>query len=154
MPFDNSIWEQTTEKVVTSSRIFNSPIEKMFRAWTDPKHLQVWWGPKGFTNTFHEYDLRTGGEWHFIMHGPEGGNYQNDCIFLKIEKPNLIIWDHISPPVFQIEVSFEEKGTDQTMVIFKMVFRTEEECNKIRTLVTEKNEENFDKLEIELQKMD
>ncbi len=55
---------------ITSSRIVNAPRELVFMAWTDPQHLQNWWGPKGFTNTFHEFDLAPGGRWKYTMHGP------------------------------------------------------------------------------------
>jgi uncharacterized protein YndB with AHSA1/START domain len=58
----------------------------------DPNHLKNWWGPKGFTNTFNEFDLRPGGKWSFVMHGPDKGNYVNECEFVKIEKPKLIAW--------------------------------------------------------------
>ena len=46
---------------IISSRVVNAPVEKVFQAWTDPSHLAKWWGPAGFTNTFHQFDLRPGG---------------------------------------------------------------------------------------------
>ena len=55
---------------VTATRIFDAPRALVWRAFTDPDHLKHWWGPNGFTCTFHEFDLRPGGAWHFIMHGP------------------------------------------------------------------------------------
>lgn len=45
---------------IRDSRIVHAPIETVFAAWTEPEHLKVWWGPAGFTNTFHEFDLRPG----------------------------------------------------------------------------------------------
>ena len=57
---------------IVSIRVFDFPRELVFNAWTDPEHLVHWWGPKGFTNTFHEFDLRPGGIWRFVMHGPDG----------------------------------------------------------------------------------
>src|SRR5437870_2096062 len=91
---------------IVNSRVINASIEKLFQAWTDPAILQRWWGPAGFTNTFHEFDLRPGGKWRFIMHGPDKGNYFNECVFVRIEKPTLIIWDHISNPKFLVVVAF------------------------------------------------
>src|SRR5215203_1436320 len=138
---------------IISSRVVNAPIEIVFQAWTDPHHLANWWGPTGFTNTFKEFDLRPGGRWRFIMHGPEKGNYANECVFIKIEKPHLIAWYRVSKPIFQVAASFEELAIDRTNVIFKMLFETAEECNKLIKFVPEKNEENFDKLEAELLSM-
>lgn len=138
---------------IVTSRIVNVSINLAFLAWTDPNHLKNWWGPVGFTNTFNEFDLRPGGKWSFIMHGPEKGNYHNECEFIKIDNPNLIAWKRISKPLFQVLVTFEEISIGQTKIIFKMIFETVEECNKLKPYVVDKNEENFDKLEVELTKM-
>lgn len=138
---------------IVCSRIFDAKREKLYRAWSEPNHLKNWWGPKGFTNTFNEFDFRVGGKWNFIMHGPDKGNYANECEFIKIEEPSLIAWKRYSKPLFQVVATFEEISVAKTKLVFKMLFETEEECNKIKPFVIDKNEENFDRLEIELTKM-
>ena len=138
---------------IVSSRIVNFSQELVFRAWTEPNHLKNWWGPKGFTNTFEEFDLRPGGRWKFVMHAPDKGNFQNECEFVKIEKPTEIAWVRISKPLFNIVATFEKTAEDQTKIIFRMVFDTSEECAKLKPYVVDKNEENFDRLEDELGKM-
>ncbi len=138
---------------ITSSRIFPVDNVLLFRAWSEPNHLKNWWGPAGFTNTFHEFDFRIGGRWKFVMHGPDKGNYQNECEFTKIVAPSLIEWKRITQPLFNVVAQFEIVEQHQTKLIFKMVFDTPEECAKIKKFVVDKNEENFDKLEIELEKM-
>ena len=143
----------TPDCEIVSSRIVNASRDIVYAAWTDPNHLKNWWGPAGFTNTFNEFDLRPGGKWSFIMHGPGKGNYPNECEFIKIEKPALIIWKRFSKPVFQVVVSFEEISTDKTKIIFKQIFNSANECNKVRAFAIDKNEENFDRLELELKKM-
>ena len=143
----------TPDCEIVSSRLFNVSREQIFRAWSDPNHLQNWWGPAGFTNTFHEFDFRVGGKWVFVMHGPEKGNYNNECEFIKIEEPSLIAWKRYSKPLFQVVATFEEVTADQTQLVFKMLFATADECQKLKPFVVDKNEENFDKLEVELSKM-
>ncbi|MNR03844.1 hypothetical protein D3C85_1197610 [compost metagenome] len=143
----------TPDCEIVSSRIVNFSQELVFKAWTDPNHLKNWWGPKGFTNTFEEFDLRPGGRWKFVMHAPEQGNFQNECEFVKIEKPTEIAWIRISKPLFNIVATFEKVSDDETKVVFRMVFETAEECAKLRPYVVDKNEENFDRLEDELSKM-
>ncbi|MBV9988551.1 MAG: SRPBCC family protein [Chitinophagaceae bacterium] len=138
---------------IVTIRDLNAPRALVFKAWTDPKHLQNWWGPKGFTNTFNSFDLRPGGKWSFVMHGPEKGNYVNECTFTVIREPELLVWDRQSQPIFQVETVFEELAEARTRVIFKMKFNSVGECNKIRPYAPEKNEENMDKLEAELLKM-
>ncbi|CAD0004321.1 SRPBCC family protein [Flavobacterium chungangense] len=141
------------ENEIVSTRIINFPKELVYAAWTEPEHLKNWWGPKGFTNTFNEFDLRPGGKWSFIMHGPDKGNYANECEFLRVEKPDFLSWRRFSKPLFQVAVSFEKVSDNQTKIVFKMIFDTPEECNKLKPYVIDKNEENFDKLETELSKM-
>jgi uncharacterized protein YndB with AHSA1/START domain len=147
------IFPTTPDCEIVSTRTINFPIALVFAAWAEPNHLKNWWGPKGFTNTFEEFDFREGGRWKFVMHGPDKGNYQNEVEFVKIEKPNLIAWKRYSKPLFKIAASFEEAAKDKTKIVFRMVFDTAEESNKLRPFVVDKNEENFDRLEVELSKM-
>ena len=149
----SQILTTTPDSEIVSSRIVNASRELVYAAWTDPNHLKNWWGPAGFTNTFHEFDLRPGGRWIYTMHGPEKGNYQNDVEFLAIDRPSFIAWKRHSKPLFQVVATFEEVTSDKTKVIFKMLFETAEECAKLKPYVVDKNEENFDRLEVELTKM-
>ena len=149
----SKLLEVSADCVIVSTRILNFSRELVFKAWTDPDHLKIWWGPEGFTNTFHEFDLRPGGRWRFTMHGPEKGNYENEVEFLQIEEPSLIAWKRLSQPLFNVVTTFEDLVGDKTRLIFRMIFNTPEECNKLKGFAPEKNEENFDRLEVELAKM-
>lgn len=120
--------------------------EAVFRAWSDPALLKQWWGPNGFTNTFYEFDFRVGGRWRFIMHGPEKGNYPNDVEFVEINPPEAITWKRHSKPLFHVAVHFQELSANETHVVFRQIFDTVEACEKLRPYVTDKNEENFDRL--------
>lgn len=142
-----------TANEISHSRIFNHPLPLLYKAWSDPQHFKNWWGPNGFTNTFHEFDFREGGHWKFTMHGPEKGNYENECEFLDIVPMQRINWKRHSQPYFQIVATFEETGQGKSRLVFKMVFDTPEACAKLRPYVVDKNEENLDRLEAELQKM-
>lgn len=143
----------TPDCVIVSTRVFNVSKEKLFRAWAEPEHLKNWWGPLGFTNTFNEFDFRVGGKWSFIMHGPDKGNYANECEFIQIEPTSIIAWKRHSKPLFQVVAQFESVSKNSTKLVFKMLFDSSEECSKLKVFVVDKNEENFDKLEIELNKM-
>lgn len=135
---------------IVSSRVFNHPRDLVYRTWTDPTLLAKWWGPAGFTNTFHEFDPQPGGRWKFTMHGPDKGNYENECVFLEVVAPSLIVWDRISKPLFRVVATFGETTDGCTALTFRMQFATKEECDKIKKFAVDKNEENFDKLEMVL----
>lgn len=139
---------------IVSTRNFTYSRKLVYNAWTDPNRLKNWWGPKGFTNTFHEFDLRPGGKWSFIMHGPDGVNYPNESVFVEITEPELIILNHVNNPKFQIVATFEELADNNTKLTFRMIFDTPELCQQVKIYAVEKNEENFDRLETELRKND
>lgn len=139
-------------KEIISGRTFNVPVKALFNAWTDPGKLARWWGPKGFTNTFHEFNLEPGGDWKFIMHGPDGKNYDNHSTFIEITEPELIVFDHVCKPEFRVVASFEDKG-EQSALHWRMIFETEELCNKVKVYAVGANEENLDRLEAVLKEL-
>jgi uncharacterized protein YndB with AHSA1/START domain len=75
-------------------REFDAPRDLVFSAWTDPKHLAHWWGPNGFSHTTLSFDLRPGGVWRFVMHGPDGRDYQNHITFEELVPPERIVYRH------------------------------------------------------------
>jgi uncharacterized protein YndB with AHSA1/START domain len=132
---------------IYSSRELNAPVNLVYQAFADPLHLEKWWGPEGFTNTIHEFDLRPNGKWLLTMHGPEKGNYENTSVFETVEPNKLIAWRRLSKPLFNMEVKFEKLSFTKSRISFRMIFNTVEECNKMKTYVVPNNEENFDRLE-------
>lgn len=149
-----SIWQIPGSDTIITTRDVNAPQAIVFKAWTDPAHLQNWWGPAGFTTIIDQYDLRPGGKWLFAIQAPDKTNYPNKCTFVQIDPPAQVVWNHEGAPhEFQVEALFEPIAPHKTSVIFKMKFSYPEECSKLRGIITEKNEENMDKLEAELARM-
>ena len=138
---------------IFSSRVLNYPVEIVYEAFANPEHLKNWWGPEGFTNTIHEFDLKPGGKWILTMHGPEKGNYENSSVFKTVEPLKLIAWKRVSQPFFDMEIGFKKIDDTKTEISFQMIFDTAEECEKIRKFAEPKNEENFDRLEKEISRM-
>jgi uncharacterized protein YndB with AHSA1/START domain len=120
----------TAAREIVASRVFDAPRELVWKAWSDPKHIVQWWGPKGFTTTMQEMDFRPGGTWRFIMHGPEGPEYQNQFIYREIVKPERITYSHVSGPLFEATVTFTAQG-DKTRVEVRMVFESAELREKV-----------------------
>ena len=138
---------------IFSTRLLHAPVAIVYQAFANPNHLQHWWGPEGFTNTIHEFDLRPGGKWILTMHGPDKGHYENASVFEEVIPNERVSWQRHSQPLFAMAIEFEKKEPSQTLISFPMLFETEEECNKIRRFAEPKNEENFDRLEREIAKM-
>lgn len=116
---------------IIGTRVFEAPRDLVFAAFTDPKHLAQWWGPNGFTTTTSSFDFRPGGEWHHVMHGPDGRDYQNRIIFDEIVRPERIAYHHpggsdVEPVQFRQRLSFEALGNSRTRLIWHGTFATAE----------------------------
>lgn len=66
----NNMETQVGECEIVITRIFDAPREIVIDAWTKEEHLSKWWGPQGFTMTTQQFDMKPGGTWKFIIHGP------------------------------------------------------------------------------------
>jgi len=81
----------TKEPNLVITRIFQAPRELVFRAWTDPRHVAQWWGPKNFTAPSIKIDFRKGGKFLYCMRAPDGQEYWNGGEFLEVEAPKRIV---------------------------------------------------------------
>ncbi len=120
---------------IIGMREFDAPRDLVFAAWTDPKHLTQWWGPNGFTTTTHSFDFRPGGRWRFVMHGPDGRDYQNLVTFDEISRPERIVYRHgrtvdVEPVQFKTTVVFEDLGL-RTRIIWRGDFPSADERNRV-----------------------
>lgn len=140
------------DREIVSTRLIQATPEQVFAAFADPDRLKNWWGPDGFTNTFEQFDFKPNGTWRFTMHGPDGTDYQNTSTFDAIIKPHRIVFTHQKPMHrFQMTITMEPAGP-ATRFSFRMLFDSKEECDKVKTFVPTANEQNFDRLEVELKR--
>jgi uncharacterized protein YndB with AHSA1/START domain len=126
---------QTSEKLVIS-RVFDAPVEKVWKAWTDPASCRQWWGPKDFTCPVAEMDVRVGGKYFNCMKAPDGKEYWGTGVYKEIVPLKRIVYsDSFSdeqgnvvpasyygmagdwPEVMEVTVSFEEQEGKSKMVL-------------------------------------
>ena len=117
-------------------RVFDAPRELVFSAFTDPKHLAQWWGPDGFSTTTSAFDFRPGGVWRFVMHGPDGRDYQNRVTFDEIVPPERLVYHHggggdVEPVEFTQRLTFEDIGNGKTRLTWHGTFPTAEERARV-----------------------
>ena len=119
--------EDTSGREIVITRLFDAPREMVWAAWTDPKQVVQWWGPRGFTTTIQEMDVRPGGVWRLVMRGPDGAEYPNKSVFTEVVKPERIVFSHgggrKGDPGAQFESTwtFEAQG-NQTKLTLRMLF--------------------------------
>lgn len=82
--------------VLSSSREVPAPPLAVFAAIKDPERLARWWGPDGFTNTFHTFEFRDGGSWLFTMYDQDGTDYPNEAQFVEVIPDAKIKIRHIN----------------------------------------------------------
>jgi len=127
----------TADREIVISRLINAPRELVWEAWTDPKHLEKWWGPTGFSTTTKEFDFRVGGVWFHTMHGPDGTDYPNEMYYEVIKPPERIEYAHgggddvgVNDAQFHATITFEEED-GKTRVTMKSVFQTAKQRNHV-----------------------
>lgn len=125
----------TKDRELVFKRIFDAPREVVFAMWTDPKHVAQWWGPKGFSTTIQEMDVRAGGVWRLVMRGPDGTDYKNKIVFLEVEKPEHLVYKHgpekgTEPVTFETMVTFAERG-GKTELTMRMLFPSAEILDQV-----------------------
>ena len=123
-----------TERMVVT-RVFDAPRELVWKAWTDPKYVMQWWGPKGFTAPVCKIDFRVGGKFLFCMRTPDGqegwngGEYHEIVPYEKIVSSMYFAdskGNRIEPEGAEHEaiegvhdvVLFEDIGNGQTKLTF------------------------------------
>lgn len=131
---------------IHSTRLVPHARTKVFNAHADPAVLTQWWGPNGFTSTFHEFDFRDGGRWHFTFHGPDGKAYDNQWVFRGIVPNERIDFDHVCPPLFRLVISLHDEA-GKTRVNWHATFESAQVLAGIKHIIVPANEQNFDRLE-------
>ncbi len=133
---EHSLSENTVARELSITRMFDAPRDLVFEAWTNSKHVAQWWGPRGFTTTIQEMDVRPGGVWKLVMHGPDGTDYPNQSVFTEVVKPERLAYSLSggkkgTPSVgFDATVTFDAVG-GKTRLTMRMVFPSAAERDRV-----------------------
>jgi len=73
-------------------RTFDAPREAVWKAWTDPAIVPLWWGPHGTTTKIEEMDVRPGGKWRYVSSAPDRDDVAFYGEYLAVEPPQEIRW--------------------------------------------------------------
>lgn len=137
--------------VFRHSRVLPAGPDAVYSAIRDPLRLARWWGPEGFTSSFHTFEFRQGGSWSYTMHGPDGRDYPNRSTFLELVPGALVRLGHDSLPRYELSISLRPVP-DGTLVTWVGEFENEAFAEKARSFLESANEQNLDRLEAELRR--
>jgi uncharacterized protein YndB with AHSA1/START domain len=117
------------DREIVISRVIGAPRELVFEAFTEVRHLSQWWGPEGFTTTTQAFEFRVGGEWVFVMHGPDGTDYQEWISWTELDPPARLAMLHgesaDDPNAFESVITFTPDGSS-TRIEMRTVFPTKQ----------------------------
>ena len=119
----------TADREIVATRVVDAPREHVFEMFTDRQHVARWWGPKGFTSTIDEMDVRPGGVWRFVMHGPDGIDYKNKIVYDEIARPERLVYTHTGGAQFQATATFTSYG-EKTVLAMRMLFESSRERDR------------------------
>lgn len=84
------------EASVKLTHVFDAPRVLVWKAWTDPKMMAQWFGPRGFTNPVCELDVRVGGSLRIVMRGADGNDYPMKGEFCEVTPPERLVFTNIA----------------------------------------------------------
>lgn len=126
-------------KELRITRIYDAPVELVYRAYTDPEAQLKWWGPRGFTITHHSKDLRPGGQWIYTMHSEDGQDFPNIATYHEVIPNKRLVYDHgatpTTPPLFRVEVDFISLSKKRTEMRMKMIVDSEEKAREMAKFI-------------------
>ncbi len=138
---------------IENERLFRVDAQTLFNAFAKPRQLERWWGPHGFTNLIHTFDLRPGGAWRITMTASNGTDFDNHSTFEIVEAPSRIAFLHHGPiHEYRMDMTFtpEDGGT---RLKWLMRFTPNEDNITLKKFIAAANEQNFDRLEAFLEEM-
>ena len=119
----------TADREIVISRVIDGPRDLVFEAFTEVRHLSHWWGPQGFSTTTTSFEFRVGGEWDFVMHGPDGTDFSEWITWTEIVPAERIALLHgdsrDDPDAFSSVLTFSDEG-EATRLEMRTLFPTKE----------------------------
>lgn len=120
------------DRELVLQRVMPFARELVWKAMTDPEHVNKWWGPDGFSNEGAAMDFRVGGDWTFVMVGPDGTSYPNHSVFKEITPPSRLVFDHGDGERmwFETTVTLQETAAG-TLITLRQLYPSRESRDEV-----------------------
>ena len=147
-PTRTTVFSTPSDREVAWTRSFAAPRERVFRAFTEPEHVQRWLlGPEGWTMPVCEMDLRVGGAWRYVWRNGDGDEFAIQGVFREIERPARLVYTEsmMGSEALQTIVLTEEDGVT-TMVSSLLYGSRAERDAALATGMQEGTTQTYDRL--------
>ncbi len=136
--------QPASELEIVITRVLHAPVDRVWRAWTEPKKIEQWFGPRGFSTRVNEQNFRVGGNWSYTMIGPDGNEYPCHGLFREIVPNQRIVStdefeenyeyaghdSHDLPQGMVVTTLFEPLDDKTTRVVIRILHRNAEDKQK------------------------
>jgi uncharacterized protein YndB with AHSA1/START domain len=85
-----SIIIELGKQEVVITREFDSSRELVFKGFTDPEAIPLWWGPRYLSTTVEIMEVKQGGRWRFVQYDPQGNTHAFHGVYHEVVKPERI----------------------------------------------------------------
>jgi uncharacterized protein YndB with AHSA1/START domain len=134
MSASTSAITKPAERELVITRLFDAPRELVFEAWTDPKHLAQWWGPRDYPAAQVKLDVRPGGAWRHCLRSTETGNdLWHRGVFREVVAPERLVftfaWEEEGERGLEtlVTVTFADDGGKTRMTLRQTPFQSDGE---------------------------
>ena len=120
--------KQVGDRGIEITRTVKAPRALVWKACTEPAHIDRWWGPNGFANKTIAHDLRVGGQWKYTMTGPDGKVWPNLITYTEVTPMDRLAYDHgdwENPKMFTGSLNFTDVEGG-TLVTLHNVFQSKD----------------------------
>jgi uncharacterized protein YndB with AHSA1/START domain len=131
-PYDSQVTNDSVAPDLEVTRVLAASPGQIWLAWVDPTAIAHWWGPEGFTSTVRELDVRDGGRFDVVMHGPDGAEYENVYLFDNVEEGKRVVYVHqgseeygLAPSRSVMAIEEVEADVPQTRVTLRSYYASE-----------------------------
>jgi uncharacterized protein YndB with AHSA1/START domain len=146
-----------SEREIVMRRVFDAPRELVFKAYTDPEAIPQWWGPRAYTTTVDEMDVRPGGVWRFVQHGADGAEHAFNGVYREVAPPERIVstfeYEGLPGHVVLDTVTFEERDGKTTLTTRSLFDTVEDRDGMLQSGMESGAAESMDRLAELLQTM-
>ena len=138
-------------RTIEISRLIDAPRALVFEVFTNPKHIDAWWGPEGFRNETHSMKFEQGGIWQYTMHGPDGKDWPNWIGYKRIVPNELLTYDHggelNEPAHFTGEIRFADEAGKTRVTLSLLLPSVEDKEAKVKFGVVQGGEQTLSRLD-------
>jgi uncharacterized protein YndB with AHSA1/START domain len=119
-------------RTLTLEKVFDAPLNIVWKAWTTSEHIVKWWAPQGMDIKIIEHNFKVGGKWKYAMPMPDGSEFISEGTYKEIIEMEKIITSADFKPMtenVELQVFFEAQG-DKTKFTFCVIHETEAYCKQ------------------------